>query len=114
MQGSDVPAKYVHLSGRDIDNAYDQMHGLYEPDDDEQEPDVIECPRCEELNEHDAAFCMRCGQALDIDAAEEVETAEEVTTENADEEDLQLALQVVEAMKRDRDEVESFVASLDQ
>jgi site-specific recombinase XerD len=26
VQGSDVPARYVHLSGRDIDNAYDQMH----------------------------------------------------------------------------------------
>ena len=114
VQGSDVPARYVHLSGRDIDNAYDQMHGLYEPDEEEQKPDIVECPRCEELNEPDAAFCMRCGQALDIDAAKEVETAEEATTENADDEDLQLALQVVEAMKRDRDEVESFVAGLNE
>jgi 5'-3' exonuclease len=114
VQGSDVPAKYVHLSGRDIDNAYDQMHGLYEPDDDEQEPDIVECPRCEELNEPDAAFCMRCGQALDIDAAEEVETAEEATTEYADDEDLRLALQVVEAMRSDREEVQSFVSSLNE
>lgn len=73
VQGSDVPARYVHLNGRDIDNAYDQMHGLYEPDEDEQQPDVVECPRCEELNEPDAAFCMRCGFALDQEAAAEVE-----------------------------------------
>ena len=73
VQGSDVPAKYVHLSGRDIDNAYDQMHGLYEPDEEEQEPDVIECPRCEELNEPSAAFCMRCGFALDQETAAELE-----------------------------------------
>ena len=112
VQGSDVPARYVHLSGRDIDNAYDQMHGLYEPDEDEEEPNIVECPRCEELNSPDAAFCMRCGQALDIDAAEEVETAEEATTENADDEDLQLALQVVEAMRSDRDEVEGLVEDL--
>lgn len=112
VQGSDVPAKYVHLSGRDIDNAYDQMYGLYEPDEEEQKPDVVECPRCEELNEPDAAFCMRCGQALDVDAAEEVETAEEATTENADEEDIQLALRLVEAMRSDREEVETFVADL--
>ena len=85
-----------------------------EPDDDENEPDVLECPRCQELNEPNAAFCMRCGQALDIDAAEEVETAEEAITENADDEDLQLALQVVEAMRSDRDGVESFVATLDE
>ena len=71
VQGSDVPARYVHLSGRDIDDAYDQMHGLYEPDEDEDEPDVIECPRCQELNEADAAFCMRCGFALDQDSAAE-------------------------------------------
>lgn len=112
VQGSDVPARYVHLSGRDIDNAYDQMHGLYQPDEEEQKPDIAECPRCDELNEPDAAFCMRCGQALDIDAAEEVETAEEATTENADEEDVQLALQVVEAMRSDRDELEEFVKDI--
>jgi len=73
VQGSDVPARYVHLSGRDIDNAYDQMHGLYEPDDDEQHPDVVECPRCQELNEPDAAYCMRCGFALDQETAAELE-----------------------------------------
>jgi len=72
-QGSDVPARYVHLSGRDIDNAYDQMHGLYEPDEEEQQPDVVECDRCQELNDPDAAFCMRCGFALDHDTAGEFE-----------------------------------------
>lgn len=89
------------------------MHGMYEPEEDEQKPDIVECPRCEELNEPDAAFCMRCGQALDIDAAEEVEMAEDATAESAEDEDLQLALQVVKAMSADRDEVEDFVASLD-
>ncbi len=73
VQGSDVPAKYVHLSGRDLDDAYDQMHGLYEPDEDEQQPEVVECPRCQELNEPDAAFCMRCGFALDQETAAELE-----------------------------------------
>jgi site-specific recombinase XerD len=67
-QGSDVPARYVHLSGRDIDNAYNQLHGIEEPDDDEDEPDVIQCGRCQELNEPTAAFCMRCGFALDQQA----------------------------------------------
>jgi integrase len=108
VQGSDVPACYVHLSGRDIDNAYDQMHGLYEPDEEEDEPSITECPRCDELNEANAAFCMRCGQALDIDAAEEVEIAQEATTKSVDDEDLQLALQVVKAMQTDRDEAEAL------
>ena len=73
VQGSDVPARYVHLSGRDMDDAYDQMHGLYDPDEEEDTPDVVDCPRCQELNEPDAAFCMRCGFALDQDAAAELE-----------------------------------------
>lgn len=73
VQGSDVPARYVHLSGRDIDNAYDQMHGLYEPEDDDDGPDVIECDRCQELNEPSASFCMRCGFALDQETAAEIE-----------------------------------------
>lgn len=73
VQGSDVPARYVHLSGRDIDDAYDQLHGLYQPDEDEDEPDVVECPRCQELNEPDAAFCMRCGFALDQETAAELQ-----------------------------------------
>jgi len=73
VQGSDVPARYVHLSGRDIDNAYDQMHGLYEPDEEEETPDVVECNRCQELNEPSASYCMRCGFALDQETAAEVE-----------------------------------------
>lgn len=70
-QGSDVPARYVHLSGRDIDNAYNQLHGISEPDDEEEEPDVMECPRCEELNQSSAKFCSRCGFALSREGYQE-------------------------------------------
>jgi predicted small metal-binding protein len=49
------------------------MHGLYEPEDEEDTPDVIECPRCQELNEPTAAFCMRCGFAIDQETAGELE-----------------------------------------
>ncbi len=69
VQGSDVPARYVHLSGRDIDNAYDEMHGLYVPEEEGDEPQVRECGRCQELNEPEAAFCMRCGYALKGESA---------------------------------------------
>ncbi len=74
VQGSDVPARYVHLSGRDIDDAYDQLHGLSKPDEDEKEDDVIECPRCGDLNAPDRVYCGKCGFALDHDTAEEIET----------------------------------------
>jgi len=61
VQGSDVPAKYVHLSGRDIDDKYDALHDLVDEEEEEDEESVVECPRCDELNEPDAAFCYRCG-----------------------------------------------------
>lgn len=77
VQGSDVPARYVHLSGRDIDVAYARIHGIK----DEKVPDKskltpIDCPRCGEKNAPDARFCHRCGQALTLEAAMEVEEAE--------------------------------------
>jgi len=83
VQGSDVPARYVHLSGRDLDNQYDQLHGLYEPDEEEEEPDVIECPRCEKLNEPTATFCMRCGFGLDQERADDIETEVESKTKES-------------------------------
>ena len=113
VQGSDVPARYVHLSGRDIDNAYDQMHGLYEPEDGEEEPDIVECPRCEELNEPDAAFCMRCGFALEIDAAEELEEAEEKVVGVSSDTDTALAMQLVEAIQDDKEKIAAFVEQLE-
>jgi len=109
VQGSDVPAKYVHLSGRDIDNAYDAMHDLVDEDEEEEEPSVVECPRCEELNESDAAFCMRCGFALDVDAAEEIEKVEEETTRTAEADDLELAQKLVQAMRDDPELVEEVL-----
>lgn len=73
VQGSDVPAKYVHLSGRDIDDAYARLHGL-EPVDEEEDRDPIdECWRCGELNESEDRFCGRCGAPLDEDAAGSLE-----------------------------------------
>lgn len=78
VQGSDVPAKYVHLSGRDLDKAYGQLHGVIEEDEEDEKETVQRCPRCQELNEPDAAYCMRCGFALDqaeaADFDEKVET----------------------------------------
>lgn len=73
VQGSDVPAKYVHLSGRDIDQAYGQLHGIEPEDDEDHGPSIRECWRCEEINEANDRFCSRCGAALDEDAAQTFE-----------------------------------------
>lgn len=88
VQGSDVPARYVHLSGRDMDDAYDAMHGLREPEEDEDEPTVRECWRCEELNGRDVKYCSDCGAPLESSRVYEAESVQEegeelvVTVEN--------------------------------
>jgi hypothetical protein len=112
VQGSDVPAKYVHLSGRDLDKTYDTLHGIHDPDEEEAEPTVQECWRCSELNEPSAAFCSRCGAPLDEEQADQLEVAEEETAGAADEQDVKLAMQLVDAMRSDRDRVEEFVEEL--
>lgn len=113
VQGSDVPAKYVHLSGRDIDNAYNEIHGLAPEEEEEQTKTVQECPRCQELNEPNDRFCSRCGQALEIDAAEELEQAEAKITGVASDTDAALAMQLVEAIRKDKEEVASFIEQIE-
>ena len=84
VQGSDVPAKYVHLSGRDIDNAYGQLHGIEPEEEDDDGPPIEECWRCEEINEADDRCCSRCGAALDEDAqAVHEEVQQDVGAEKA-------------------------------
>ncbi len=101
VQGSDVPSKYVHLSGRDIDNAYDQMHDLYEPDDEDEDKGVMQCPRCQELNDSLARFCSRCGMALDITAADELETIEQQAEDQIPEVQNEAEARVVRAVLRE-------------
>jgi|Deesub1362B_J571_1020462.scaffolds.fasta_scaffold00148_95 integrase/ribosomal protein L40E len=66
VQGSDMPAIYVHLSGRDIDNAINKVYGI-ETEEEKKETKLKpqKCPRCEEMNSPTAKFCQRCGLVLD-------------------------------------------------
>lgn len=109
VQGSDVPARYLHLSGADIDEAYGRMHGLEPEDGQEDEETVFPCPRCEELNAPEDRYCSRCGQALNVSAAEEIEVAEEKTTSSAESEDMEMALQLTQKMMENPNLVEEFL-----
>jgi len=75
VQGSDVPSKYTHLSGRDIDNDYARLHGI-EEEEDRKISKLIpkECPRCTKDDiPQEAKFCPQCGQALSVEASQQVE-----------------------------------------
>jgi hypothetical protein len=62
--GSDMPATYVHLSGKDIDNAIKVMHGIEDLDTPIDIMKPGKCPRCQEMNPPKATYCFKCGLIL--------------------------------------------------
>ncbi len=67
-QASSMAAIYVHLSGRDVDNALLELHGLSNPKTNEPKIKLKNCPRCQERNSPDATYCNRCAFPLDAEA----------------------------------------------
>jgi len=74
-QGSEMPSIYVHLSGRDVDDAILGVYGLKKQTEEKPKLTPRICPRCKATNAYDARFCMKCGLALDVKAAYEMEEA---------------------------------------
>ena len=62
---SRMASTYVHLSGRDIDNAVMKVYGVGRSEE-ESRPKltVIICQKCRESNTIDAQYCARCGSPL--------------------------------------------------
>lgn len=66
VQASDMAAVYVHLSGRDVDNAILKVHGITNNNDKEEvKLKPKHCPGCELMNQAIHKFCSRCGMPLD-------------------------------------------------
>jgi site-specific recombinase XerD len=75
VQSSEMAGIYVHLSGRDVDDALLKTYGLRRPDD-EKQADLLKprfCPRCNESNAADSRFCSKCSLVLDMKEAIELE-----------------------------------------
>lgn len=72
VQGSDMAATYVHLSGRDMDNALLKLHDIPIPKEDKKENDfsLKSCSRCQLSNPPSNIFCSRCGIVLDPEVAD--------------------------------------------
>jgi len=71
VQSSGMAAVYVHLSGRDVDNAILKLQGLAESRKNEVDNSlkIKSCARCQERNSPVSKFCQRCGSPLDIQTA---------------------------------------------
>lgn len=72
---STMPSRYVHLSGRDLDTAMREYNGLPDQKDSKETSPTRPkpCPRCRAENSALAAFCIRCGSALEVKTAVELE-----------------------------------------
>lgn len=74
IQGSSMPATYVHMSGKSLDASILALNGIQTPQEAKTAKfSPITCPRCDTLNTNEARFCIKCAAILDIKAAFEIE-----------------------------------------
>jgi integrase len=72
-QASEMAATYVHLSGRDVDDAILKLHGVQSEEKQNKEENMSPkvCFRCHLENPATNSLCTRCGLPLDEKAATE-------------------------------------------
>ena len=79
-QDSNMASVYVHLSGRDIDNALLRVNGIrLETKQEESVLQIVKCMRCETNNSPASRFCTKCGSPLDLKTAIELQDEEKMT-----------------------------------
>ena len=73
---SRMAGTYIHLSGADIEQKQLERAGLIDKGVRQKEDNILKpknCPRCPEVNPATARFCNKCGAALDLWAAKEID-----------------------------------------
>lgn len=65
-KGSDEPSTYIHLSGKAVQKALLQKHGITQKT---EEPRVVFCPRCNTPNQPNASLCVKCKSVLKLEDA---------------------------------------------
>ena len=76
VHGSQMTAIYVHLSGRDQDNAILKAYGIQVDEDRIIEEKPKKCPRCDHLNASNALYCKNCFMPFNEKLALEYENKE--------------------------------------
>jgi len=73
-QDSRMASTYIHLSGRDVDDALLRLHGIVKDNDGIEERFKLNvCPRCKHKNSPESKFCNACGLCLDMTTAVQLE-----------------------------------------
>ncbi len=105
-KSADTIKTYVHLSGRDIDNAIMQANDQLPKESTKSKLVPKVCPRCQQSNMTTAFFCSRCGNPIDVSTATNIAILQNAATEVAVEperlEDLVQKLVAVELKKREK------------
>jgi len=66
VQGSDMPATYVHISGKDLDKHILRINGITPGETPVYaKPQTRVCPRCKEVNTPEALYCSKCAEIVD-------------------------------------------------
>ena len=75
VQSSDMPSVYVHLSGRDVDEALLKAHGIMPKQEEKAKLEITftTCPRCKKKVGPETKFCPACGMILDVKMAVKLE-----------------------------------------
>ncbi len=82
-QDSSMAARYIHLSGKQVDDAILKLNGIIkeEPKEDnalKREP----CPRCKHKNEANNKYCQKCWLPLNQEAMGEIQETQENSQES--------------------------------
>ncbi len=74
VQSSDMASVYVHLSGRDVDEALLRTYGIKIGEEKKEETlKPKTCPRCNAISSPISKFCNKCGFVLGAEVAYEIE-----------------------------------------
>ncbi len=70
VQGSEMPATYVHISGKDLDEHLLRINGM-KPNETPiyAKPQNRICSRCNEINAPNALYCSKCAEIVDTTLA---------------------------------------------
>lgn len=78
VHGSNMPSIYVHLSGKQVDDAMLRIYGKKKKENKLPELTSRTCMRCEKENGPTSKFCSRCGLPLDQEALQDVEKYDKI------------------------------------
>jgi len=115
VQGSDQAQTYVHLSGRDMDSSYAQLHGIQEEEEEQTSKlSPTNCPRCGEKVQPGADFCHNCAFALSRESFEKVEEGEEEVDKKVSSVENKIAQKFVEYMSENEELRDQFKKMMEE